>query len=122
MGGIVGVIHSVQIDRCINTATLTSNYSYVGGIVGNARDIVVSNSLNQGYIDVRGGCVGGIVGYGTGTSEIKSCGNTGSIYAGGSSRLSNYEPNYQGYGGVIGWADKPFQVTACYNRGNVRRI
>lgn len=121
-GGIIGAIYNGTVDRCINTATLTINISYVGGIVGSAKNIVVSNSLNQGYIDVRGGSVGGIIGYGTGTSEIKFCGNTASIYAGGSSRLSNYEPNYQGYGGIVGWADKPFQVTACYNKGDVRRI
>lgn len=96
-GGIAGYMYAVDVNRCLNTGTVSSTSSaagdqeLTGGIAGIIRDLTMKNCLNTGTVSVAGPSqsVGGLIGYitctytgGFGLTEfvhVSECYNSGQV-------------------------------------------
>ena len=103
VGGIGGNVASVDVNYCINTATITSSNNHAGGILGYSDySTTLKNSYNTGDVNGTsyvGGLIGGCYSSNTGNKVIHcySIGNvTGTSY----------------YGGLFGSA--PYSYSFCY--------
>ncbi len=120
VGGIVGEIHTVDIENCYNTGNINAVGDEVGGIAGYSDEVCFTDCYNLG--DISGGArVGGISGsiYGSiisgseGTkyyhAYITHCYNEGTITG------TDYR-----VGGIVGISGEPLtKIEDCYNVGNV---
>lgn len=95
-GGIAGYMYALDVDRCLNTGTVTctakvADRELTGGIAGIIRDLTMKNCLNTGTVSVTGSSasVGGLIGYitctytgGFGLTEfvhVSNCYNSGQV-------------------------------------------
>ena len=83
-----------------------SGDTYVGGLIGYSNYANISDCYNQSV--VRGENAGGIVGSSNGNTQIKNCGNYGSISG------NRY------LGGIAGHSY--VEISNCYNRGDVKAL
>ena len=115
-GGVVGGCYYASVSNCWNTGDVYAVGKEVGGISGmqgyGTVSTMLENCYNTGRIESSNyGLVGGISGYLTGNSTIKYTHNLGTIQK--NSVVS------EGAGGIAGEVVKTCLVTNSYNKGAI---
>ncbi len=113
-GGYVKNSATIQVIKCINRGTITSNSSSSGLIGASSSNetetISIYESVNQGT--VTGYNVGGLVAYAPCQLNIANCYNVGSIIS--TKTLGQLTENY--VGGLVGYApNSKNTIMNCYN-------
>lgn len=97
-GGIAGYMYAVEVNRCLNTGTVSATSAsatteQTGGIAGIVRDMTMTDCLNAGAVSCQGSSAGtgGLIGFITtsyssigGMLEgitVKNCYNSGQVLA-----------------------------------------
>lgn len=112
--GIVAYASYVNVDNCINNASVTSNgVSNAGGVVCYLSNCNVTNCINNGNITSDTSNIGGVVAStGSGINKVENCCNTGTVSGSGT----------KGYlvGGIIGSVSSGTNtINGCCNKGAV---
>ena len=127
-GGIVGQAQNVTITRCVNNADISvnSNYNeaYAGGIAGYVTVTTggvsaIEDCGNTGSIicedtfKINSKYTGGIAGWLKGTTTVSRCFNRGSVTGKGDTG---------GIAGSIQTGTTIVDISACYNKGEIRTV
>lgn len=109
-GGIVGILLSGKVSKCINNGNIEAAGRNVGGIVGTVKEGELRSCVNSGNVNGEEQSVGGIVGQATtsGKRVLIDCINNGIV-----------EGYSQSVGGIVGQANGGVggSFTHCINTG-----